>query len=88
MHVARGVGAIQPFEGRIRIAQPGMHKGERIRRNVPLAGCHLQRPEQITRLGRAPGPPAYDDKACDSGFSGSNSRARRMNGSASAPTCL
>ena len=33
-----------------------MHEGERIRRNVPLAGCHLQHPEQITRFGRAPGP--------------------------------
>jgi hypothetical protein len=32
-----------------------MHQGERIRRNVPLAGCHLQRPQQITRFGRAPG---------------------------------
>ena len=57
MHVARGVGAIQPFEGRVRIAEPGMHEGERIRRNVPLAGCHLQRPEQITRFGRAPDRP-------------------------------
>src|SRR5687767_4301608 len=34
-----------------------MHEGERIRRDVPLAGCHLRRPEQITRFGRAPGSP-------------------------------
>jgi hypothetical protein len=32
-----------------------MHEGERIRRNVPLGGCQLQRSEQITRFGRAPG---------------------------------
>ena len=57
MHVARGVGAIQPFEGGVRIAEPGMHQGKRIRRNVPLVGCHLQRPEQITRFGRTTRPP-------------------------------
>jgi hypothetical protein len=57
VHVARGVGAIQPFEGGVRIAQPGMHEGERIWRDVALAGRHLQRPEQVTGFGRASGPP-------------------------------
>jgi len=43
VHVVHGVGAIQPYEGRVRIAQPGIHEGERIRRNVPvrLAECCL-----------------------------------------------
>ena len=57
VHVARGVGSIQPFEGGIRIAEAGMDEGERIWRDVPLAGCRLQRPEQITRFGRAPRSP-------------------------------
>lgn len=57
MHVARSVCAIQPFEDPVSIAQPGIDEGDRIRRDVPLAGGRLQHPQQIVRLGSASRPP-------------------------------